>query len=87
VKAGSNTSTVALGVVGGDGKGSLESETVKYRVTINDSFVFKTLFLLCRHFLKALYSCCQLVHILQTWWVYGSFHILIVFVRVILWTI
>jgi hypothetical protein len=39
-----------------------------YRVTINDSFVFKTLFLLCRHFLKALNSCCQLVHTLQTWW-------------------
>jgi hypothetical protein len=30
VKAGSNTSTVALRVVGGDEKGSLESETVKY---------------------------------------------------------
>jgi hypothetical protein len=30
VEAGSNTSTVALRVVGGDGKGSLESETVKY---------------------------------------------------------
>jgi hypothetical protein len=29
VEAGSNTSTVALRVVGGDGKGSLESETVK----------------------------------------------------------
>jgi hypothetical protein len=28
--AGSNTSTVALRVVGGDEKGSLESETVKY---------------------------------------------------------
>jgi hypothetical protein len=58
-----------------------------YRVTINNSFVFKTLFLLCRHFLKALNSCCQLVHTLQTWWVYGSFHISTVFVRVILWTI
>jgi hypothetical protein len=30
VEAGSNTSTVALRVVGGVGKGSLESETVKY---------------------------------------------------------
>jgi hypothetical protein len=30
VEAGSNTSTVTLRVVGGDGKGSLESETVKY---------------------------------------------------------
>jgi hypothetical protein len=30
VEAGSNTSTVALRVVGGVEKGSLESETVKY---------------------------------------------------------
>jgi hypothetical protein len=30
VEAGSNTSTVTLRVVGGDQKGSLESETVKY---------------------------------------------------------
>jgi hypothetical protein len=30
VEAGSNTSTVALRVVGGDGKGSLEFERVKY---------------------------------------------------------
>jgi hypothetical protein len=30
VEAGSNTSTVALRVVGGDEKGSIESETVKY---------------------------------------------------------
>jgi hypothetical protein len=30
VEAGSNTSTVTLRVVRGDGKGSLESETVKY---------------------------------------------------------
>jgi hypothetical protein len=30
VKAGSNTSTVTLRVVGGDEKGSLKSETVKY---------------------------------------------------------
>jgi hypothetical protein len=30
VEAGTNTSTVALRVVGGDEKGSLESETVKY---------------------------------------------------------
>jgi hypothetical protein len=30
VEAGSNTSTVALRVVGGDEKGSLKSETVKY---------------------------------------------------------
>jgi hypothetical protein len=30
VEAGSNTSFVALRVVGGDEKGSLESETVKY---------------------------------------------------------
>jgi hypothetical protein len=30
VEAVSNTSTVALQVVGGDKKGSLESETVKY---------------------------------------------------------
>jgi hypothetical protein len=30
VEAGSNTSTVALRVVGGSKKGSLESETVKY---------------------------------------------------------
>jgi hypothetical protein len=30
VEAGSNTSTVALRVVGGDENGSLESETVKY---------------------------------------------------------
>jgi hypothetical protein len=30
VEAGSNTSTVALRVVGGDKKESLESETVKY---------------------------------------------------------
>jgi hypothetical protein len=30
VEAGSNTSTVALRVAGGDEKGSIESETVKY---------------------------------------------------------
>jgi hypothetical protein len=30
VEAGSNTSTAALRVLGGDEKGSLESETVKY---------------------------------------------------------
>jgi hypothetical protein len=30
VEAGSNTSTAALRVVGGDKNGSLESETVKY---------------------------------------------------------
>jgi hypothetical protein len=30
VEAGSNTSTVTLRVVGGDKKGSLKSETVKY---------------------------------------------------------
>jgi hypothetical protein len=30
VEAGSNTSTVALRVVGGDEKGSLKSETAKY---------------------------------------------------------
>jgi hypothetical protein len=30
VEAGSNTSTVALRVVGGDEKGRLESESVKY---------------------------------------------------------
>jgi hypothetical protein len=30
VEAVSNTSTVTLRVVGGDGKGSLKSETVKY---------------------------------------------------------
>jgi hypothetical protein len=30
VKTGSNTSTVALRVAGGDEKGSLKSETVKY---------------------------------------------------------
>jgi hypothetical protein len=30
VEAGSNTSTVALRVVGGDENGSLKSETVKY---------------------------------------------------------
>jgi hypothetical protein len=30
VEAGSNTSTISLRVVGGDEKGSLESETVKY---------------------------------------------------------
>jgi hypothetical protein len=30
VEAGSNTSTVTLRVVGGDVKGSLKSETVKY---------------------------------------------------------
>jgi hypothetical protein len=30
VEAGSNTSTVALRVVGGDKKGSIESERVKY---------------------------------------------------------
>jgi hypothetical protein len=30
MEAGSNTSTVALRVVGGDEKGNLESETVKY---------------------------------------------------------
>jgi hypothetical protein len=30
VMAGSNTATVTLRVVGGDEKGSLESETVKY---------------------------------------------------------
>jgi hypothetical protein len=30
VEAGSNTSTVTLRVVRGDGKGSLKSETVKY---------------------------------------------------------
>jgi hypothetical protein len=31
VEAGSNTSTVTLRVVGGDEKGSLKFETVKYR--------------------------------------------------------
>jgi hypothetical protein len=31
MEAGSNTSTVALRVVGGDENGSLDSETVKYR--------------------------------------------------------
>jgi hypothetical protein len=30
VEVGSNTTTVTLRVVGGDGKGSLKSETVKY---------------------------------------------------------
>jgi hypothetical protein len=30
VEAGSNTSTIALRVIGGEEKGSLESETVKY---------------------------------------------------------
>jgi hypothetical protein len=30
VEAGSNTSTVTLQIVGGDEKGSLESDTVKY---------------------------------------------------------
>jgi hypothetical protein len=30
VEAGSNTSTVTLRVVGGDEKGSLKSETVRY---------------------------------------------------------
>jgi hypothetical protein len=30
VEAGSNTSTVILRVIGGDEKGSLKSETVKY---------------------------------------------------------
>jgi hypothetical protein len=30
VEAGSNTSTVTLRVLGGDEKGSIESETVKY---------------------------------------------------------
>jgi hypothetical protein len=30
VEAGSNTSTVTLQVIGGDEKGSLKSETVKY---------------------------------------------------------
>jgi hypothetical protein len=30
MEAGSNTSILALQVVGGDGKGGLESETVKY---------------------------------------------------------
>jgi hypothetical protein len=30
VEAGSNTSTIALRIVGGDEKGSLKSETVKY---------------------------------------------------------
>jgi hypothetical protein len=30
VKAGSNTSSVTLRIVGGDEKGSLEYETVKY---------------------------------------------------------
>jgi hypothetical protein len=30
VEAGSNTSTVTLRVVGGEERGSLESETVKY---------------------------------------------------------
>jgi hypothetical protein len=33
VEAESNTSTVALRVIGGDEKGSLESETVKYSPT------------------------------------------------------
>jgi hypothetical protein len=39
VKAGSNTSTVTLRVVGGDEKGSLESETVKYDY---ESYVTRT---------------------------------------------
>jgi hypothetical protein len=47
----------------------------------------ETLFLHCRHFVKALNSCCQLVHTIQTWLVYGSFHISIIFVRVIVWKV
>jgi hypothetical protein len=39
VEAGSNTSTVTLRVVGGDEKGSLESETVKYS---HESYVTRT---------------------------------------------
>jgi hypothetical protein len=35
VEAGSNTSTVTLRVVGGDEKGSLKSETVKYVTSPN----------------------------------------------------
>jgi hypothetical protein len=36
VEGESNNSTVTLRVVGGDEKGSLESETVKYGHEIND---------------------------------------------------
>jgi hypothetical protein len=39
VEAGSNTSTVTLRVVGGDEKGSLESETVQYG---NESYGTRT---------------------------------------------
>jgi hypothetical protein len=45
VEAGSNTSTVALRVVGGDEKGSLESETVKY---VHEYHWTQTRELLCR---------------------------------------
>jgi hypothetical protein len=43
VEAGSNTSTVPLRVVGGDEKGSLESETVKYGHESNGSRTRKCL--------------------------------------------
>jgi hypothetical protein len=43
VEAGSNTSTVSLRVVGGDEKGSLESETVKYGHESNGTLTRKLL--------------------------------------------
>jgi hypothetical protein len=43
VEAGSNTSTVTLRVVGGDEKGSLESETVKYGHESHGSWTRKCL--------------------------------------------
>jgi hypothetical protein len=42
VEAGSNTSTVTLRVVGGDKKGSLKSETIKYGLA-RTSIIYKTL--------------------------------------------
>jgi hypothetical protein len=43
VEAGSNTSTVTLRVVGGDEKGSLESETVKYGYESHGTMIRKLL--------------------------------------------
>jgi hypothetical protein len=45
VEAGSNTSTVTLRVVGGDEKGSLESETVKYGLLAVETCLFRRRYL------------------------------------------
>jgi hypothetical protein len=49
VEAGSNTSTVTLRVVGGDEKGSLKTETVKYGSEIQGTDPRKTALAYTKH--------------------------------------